>query len=142
VVKNEGRGGGWRVAGGIIIKVSGERYSLITRTFIGRLVTGVTQSRYLAWIKRQREFQPKILILKDGETKVFWVGQPTAEHIVLYFHGIIFEYCSRALANLVRRRLEYACQLWPLRICCCHIEKSRNEGKVPQLRVPTIRPRT
>lgn len=52
------------------------------------------QSRYLAWVKRS-EFQSEILILKDGETKVFWVGRPTADYVVLYLHGMIFEYGAR-----------------------------------------------
>jgi hypothetical protein len=58
-----------------------------------RYLTGSTESHYLAWVKRSG-FQSESLTLKDG-TKVFWVGRPNTDYVVLYFHGIILSMAVR-----------------------------------------------
>jgi len=46
---------------------------------------GSTESHYLSYAKKHN-FKPSTIALKDG-TKAFWIGEPSADHTVLYVHG-------------------------------------------------------
>jgi len=41
-------------------------------------------------------FQSENVVLKDG-TNVFWIGRPSAENIVLYFHGMLSSFIPHML---------------------------------------------
>ena len=52
----------------------------------GRSITGTSESNYLAWCK-EKHLTPRIVNLTDIDTRVFWLGEPDAEHVLIYYHG-------------------------------------------------------
>ncbi len=50
-----------------------------------RAITPTLDEAYFAYAKKQG-FQPKDITLTDG-TKAYWIGDPSAEKVILWFHG-------------------------------------------------------
>ncbi len=53
------------------------------------LFGGSTEANYLAWTKQQ-SIQAQSVTLPDRITKAFWIGNSSAETVVLYIHGELF----------------------------------------------------
>lgn len=52
-----------------------------------RSIAGTTECNYLAWTKSHQVTPQSIDLPTAVGTKAFWLGDPTATTIVLYFHG-------------------------------------------------------